>query len=101
MAINNNKNMGKTKELIIEKQQERFNRKLAVLMDITYNEFLELDYIENTNESNDGIILYKVYEFKDDSPRYILDKIVGLDDNNQFWLSIDAIPDDEYSYYED
>lgn len=89
--------MGKAKEIMIERQQERFNRNLAVLLLITYNELLKLEYVITPVINNDGIVVNYIIEFSVNSPRYILNKITGIDENNQFWFSPYDIIDEEYN----
>lgn len=77
--------MGKAKEFMIEKQQEKADRNLAKKLGLSYNELMELDYEIDTNESKDGLIYNYIIEFSTNSPKNILNKIKGL---NGYSLSL-------------
>jgi len=79
--------MGNVKELMNERRQEESDKKLSLLLGITYVELMSLNYRINTEESNDGGLIYNyILCFSDDSPKSILKKIKGIDDNNMVWL---------------
>lgn len=65
-----------------EMQEEEANRTIASELGITYEEFCELDYDIDSNESSDGLVYDYVLTFSDDSSEEILKKISGLDSNN-------------------
>lgn len=86
--------MGVSKELYIERMQQRNNENLASVLGITYNELLQTEYEVLRNESNDGVIYNDIISFSNNTPKHILDKIIGIDNNNQVWLT-------PYEYYDD
>jgi len=69
-----------------EIQEEIFLKKLARIIGISYELLGELDWYFDTDESNDGLIYSQLMVFSDSSPRYILNQIDGLDDNNTLYL---------------
>ena len=89
---NNNKiekNMGQAKEQLIEIQQEKFDRKLAEYLGISYNEFGMLQYAVHEDSSNEGMIYNYILDFSDETnPKEILSKIKSLDDNYQVWIDV-------------
>ena len=72
---------------IEEIQEERFNRELAQILGISFDELSELDWNFDTDESNDGLVYSQLVIFNEDSPKHILSKISGLDENNTVYLS--------------
>ena len=99
--ITNIKNMGRAKEMMIERMQEQDDEKLALLLGITYDELSETEWHIETNESKDGMIYNYVVYFEESSPKEILDKIKDLDENNQVWLTPHEIDNEEYYDYEE
>lgn len=93
--------MGRAKELYYEQMQQKEDEKIALLLGITYDELCETDWHIECDESRDGLVYGYVVYFSEDSPRDILDKIQGLDKDNQVWLSPHEIDDDEYYDYEE
>jgi hypothetical protein len=92
--------MGRAKEMMIEKQRENFEKKLADILGITYDELSQLDYEIDTNESNDGLVYNHIIVFSDDSSSDILDKINGLEDRKRVWLQPWELNEDE-EYYDE
>ena len=78
--------MGKVKEWLFEMEEQAEDRHLAKLLDISYEDLIQLNWEINTNESDDGLIYSYIVEFKEDSPKDILDKIDRLDNNYQVYL---------------
>jgi len=92
--------MGRAKEMIIERQQEEFEKKLAGILGISYDELSEIGYEIENNESKDGLLYNYIIEFPDDSNSEILDKINGLEDRKRVWLQPWELEDEE-QYYDD
>lgn len=70
-------------------------------MGINYDELCETEWRIETDESKDNLVYGYVVYFGHNSPRHILDKIEGLDKNNQVWLSPHDLDDEEdYDYDE-
>ena len=77
-------------------QQEQDDRRLAKKLGITYDELLELDHEIDTEESNDGLVYNYILKFGDEAPKEILDKVIGIDEQNQVWLAPWELDNDEY-----
>jgi hypothetical protein len=71
--------MGRTKEHLIELEEQAEERRLARLLGVTYEEFSKLKWRMNTNEGSDGYIYSYFIEFDDSSPQEILGQIKRLD----------------------
>lgn len=90
--------MGRAKELWMELQEDRENELLAEKLGLTYDELCETDWHIETDESNDGLIYGYIVYFHD-APKHILKKIIGLNPDNQVWLSPNEFENEEYDYY--
>ncbi len=84
--------MGQAKKYWMEQQQQREDENLAKSLGLTYDELVETDWHIETFESRDGMVYEHVVYFSPDSPKEILDKIIGLDSDNQVRIS----PFDDY-----
>lgn len=73
-----------------EIQEEETNKELASDLGISYEDFCELDYVIDTNESSDGLVYSHVITFLDNSPQEILNKIENLDSNNSISLQLSS-----------
>lgn len=89
------------KELYYEQLEQKEDEKIAKLLGITYDELSETEWHMERDASKDGLVYGYIVYFEDNSPRDILDKIVGLDSDNQVYLSPHDIDDDGYSDYEE
>lgn len=92
--------MGRASEMMIERQQEEFEKKLADILGITFDELSEIGYKVETNESKDGLLYNYIIEFPDDSNPDILDKINGLEDRKRVWLQPWELYEEE-DYYDE
>lgn len=94
--------MGRVKEYWIEMQQTREDARLAEKLGLTIEELNETEWSIDTDASNDGLIYGYVVHFED-GPQEILDKIKGLDKDNQVWFNPNDFEDDfdEYDRYDD
>lgn len=79
--------MGNGSERMIANGEDIRNRKLAEYIGLTYDEFSELEWRIDTEESNDGEIYNYIIYFSEDSPREILDKISDLGKNDSLWIA--------------
>jgi len=79
--------MSSGSERLIEMKQEKDDRRLAKKLGITYDEFLQLDHEIDTVESNDGLVYNYILKFGDEAPKKILNKVIGIDEQNQVWLA--------------
>ena len=70
-----------------EMDEENFVRHLARVLGIFYDDLSQLDYDFYPNESRGGFISGYIIIFSDSSPKKILRKIKGIDDNNTVYLS--------------
>ena len=68
----------------MEEQAE--DRHLAKLLDISFEDLIQLNWEINTNESDDGLVYSYIVKFKEDSPKDILAKIDRIDNNYQVYL---------------
>jgi hypothetical protein len=93
--------MGRVKDEMIEKVLQDEEKKLAEFLGITYEELCETNWRRETEESEDGFIYNYVITFSDDSPKQILNKIEGLNSNNQVFITHVEVSNDEYYDYED
>jgi len=78
--------MGKVKEWLLEMEEQAEDRHLAKLLDISFEDLIQLNWEINTNESDDGLVYSYVVKFKEDSPKNILAKIDRIDNNYQVYL---------------
>ncbi|MFZ4799712.1 MAG: hypothetical protein ACOYMA_19620 [Bacteroidia bacterium] len=92
--------MGRAKEMMIERQREEFEKKLAGILGISYDELSEIDFEIENNESKDGLLYNYIIEFSDNSNPEILDKIKGLEDRKRVWLQPWEL-DEEDHYYDE
>jgi hypothetical protein len=88
--------MGRMKDLLIERQEQEDDRRLARKLGITYDELLQLNHSIDIEESKDGLIYNYIVSFDEDAPRHILDKIKGLDSNDTVWLAPWELNEDDY-----
>jgi len=92
--------MGIAKEIMIERQQEELERKIAGILGISYNELCIIGYEINTDENEDGQIYNYIIEFPEEASSEILDKINGLEDRKRVWLQPWELYEDD-SYYDE
>ena len=69
--------------------EEKSDRHLAEVLGISYDYLSQLNYDFYPNESRGGIISGYIIIFSDSSPKEILSKIKGIDDNNTVSLNLD------------
>jgi len=91
--------MGRVKELWMDMQEQQGDRRIAKILDIPYDELIELDYEIETDQSKDGLIYNYRIEFSEDSPQKILEKINRLEDGCRVYLQPWEL-DEEYDYDE-
>lgn len=94
--------MGRVKEYLMEMQQKEDDTKLAEKLGLTIDELDQTEWYLYTDASKDGLIYGYVVNFEDGPPE-ILDKIIGLDKNNQVWFNPNDFEDDfdEYDRYDE
>lgn len=92
--------MGRAKEHWMEMQQIQEDTKLAEKLGITYEELSETDWHVDTDQSKDGLIYGYVIHFED-GPKEILDKIKGLDSDNQVWFNPHEFEEEYYDDFDD
>ena len=80
-----------------ELEEERFIKKVAKIIGISYEQLGGLDWYLDTNESKDGFVYSQLIIFRDNNPKHILKRIKGLDDTNTLYLDpcVFDEPDDE------
>ncbi len=74
--------------------EEQADKHIADLLGITTEEYQQLvhDGIQDET-SNDGLVYRQYIEFKDTSPKHILNIIAGLDANNTFYFEPGSFAD--------
>lgn len=87
--------MGLIKNQWIEKNNETETR-IADILGITVFDLNKSEWTIDTEESEDGFIYNYVIQFKEGTPKEILEKIKGLDENNQVWIPQFELYDFEY-----
>jgi len=65
-----------------DKEQQLHNNKLAHELGISIDDLQLLEWQEDTTKDEEEIPLSLLIQFSDESPREILEKIVGLSDSN-------------------
>jgi hypothetical protein len=88
--------MSSGSERMLEIQFEQFDCKLAKKLGITYDELIELNYEIITDESDDGIIYGYIIKFDSVDTMNILDKVIGIDGDNQVYFDPWEFENDEY-----
>lgn len=91
--------MSSGSERMLEFQFEQFDRKLAKKLGITYDELTELNHEITTDESDDGIIYGYIIKFDSVDTMNILDKVIGIDGDNQVYF--DPWEFENVEYYEE
>lgn len=92
--------MGRAKEQWMEMQQIKDDTLLAEKLGLTYEELEETDWHIERDESRDGL-LYQYIVYFHDGPKHILQKIIGLNSDNQVWLDAYEMDNDDYDNYYD
>lgn len=71
--------------------------KLAKILGISYTETVELDPEIQDHTSNDGVLYGFCIKFSKDSPKYLIDKINGIDKSGTLYINANAFdkPDDD------
>lgn len=91
--------MGQFKDRMIDDMEERDNKRLASILGITYDELLELNHTIDSDESKDGLMYSYTISFNPFDPvasRIILDKVRGIDKDNQVTLDPYELSENEY-----
>ena len=76
-------------------ESERFEKKLAELLGVSYEELLTTEYEVTDHIGNDDMVYEHIVRFTEDSPRSVLDKIIGLNEKNEITLPIVDLADEE------
>lgn len=80
---------------ITEHDSEKFEKKLAELLGVTYEELLTTEYEMTDKIGNDDVVFEHFLRFTDDSPRSVLDKIIGLNAENAITIPVVDLADEE------
>jgi hypothetical protein len=87
--------MGRAKEAYMEQQQQQErDERIAELLGITYEELCEADWHIEDDTNRDGMRLGYIVYFEESTPKYILENIADLDENNQVQLGPNAFAPD-------
>lgn len=76
-----------TDERYLELQKEKFDRALAKILDLTYEELCELEYSMEDYTGHDDQVHGKIIRFQGDCDKYC-NRIPGLE-SNQVFLSLE------------
>ena len=76
-------------------ESERFEKKLAELLGVSYEALLTTEYEVTDHIGNDDLVYEHIVRFTEDSPRSVLDKIIGLNEKNEITLPIVDLADEE------
>lgn len=90
--------MGYHSELMIEMQENEQGVRLAKILGLDYQDFRNLEYEIETDESKDGFIYNYRIVFDENCPKEILDKIARLKDDTVYLDPWEL--DEEYDYEE-
>lgn len=91
--------MGSAKEEMMNNLEYNREKKLAKILGITYDELNETNWHFDEEKSEEGLVYHILVKFDKDSPKEILDKINGLDNNFTVCLEPDEL--DNQEDYED
>ncbi len=92
--------MSRTKDWLMDLEEQAFDRHLAKLLDISYEELIKLEWEIETDESDEGLVYSHRIEFSESSPKEILSKIERLKDNCRVYLESWEL-DARYDYIND
>ncbi len=67
-------------------QEDSRNEKLARILGVSYDELEQTKWKLDEEKSEEGLVHHLLIVFEKNSPRNILDKIKGLDENDTVWL---------------
>ena len=78
-----------------DQESEKFEKKLAELLGVSYEELLTTEYEVTDHIGNDDLVYEHIVRFTEDSPRSVLDKIIGLNEKNEITMPIVDLADEE------
>ena len=78
-----------------DQESEKFERKLAELLGVSYEELLTTEYEVTDNIGHDDAVYEHIVRFTEDSPRSVLEKIIGLNERNEITLPIVDLAEEE------
>lgn len=78
-----------------DQDSERYEKKLAELLGVTYEDLLTTEYEVTDNIGDDDVVYEHILRFSDDSPRSVLDKIIGLNAENEITIPVVDLADEE------
>jgi flagellar biosynthesis regulator FlbT len=78
-----------------DEESEKFERKLAELLGVGYEELLTTEYEVTDHIGNDDRVYEHIVRFTEDSPRSVLDKIIGLNERNEITIPIVDLAEEE------
>lgn len=87
--------MGSAKERMMDDAEERRDAEIAEQLGITLDELYQTSWEIADDETSDGAVIGHRIEFSPDSPKHILDKVVGLDESNSVSVEFDNSDDDD------
>ncbi|NRQ42613.1 hypothetical protein HRH59_08495 [Rheinheimera sp. YQF-2] len=81
-------------------QEEAARKNLASILGISVSELDELDWVEDTEESENGDHYSTIITFSESCPEEILSKIEGIDSNRTVYILLGEFGDDDHYHYE-
>lgn len=78
-----------------DQDSERYEKKLAELLGVTYEDLLTTEYEVTDHIGEDDAVYEHILRFSDDSPRSVLDKIIGLNAENEITIPVVDLADEE------
>ena len=85
--------MSSIKDELYSAMEERGDRKLAAVLGITYDELGQTDWEIEEDKNDDDLVYGMIVHFSETSPKSILEKIAGIDENNNVYLGAGALDD--------
>ena len=93
--------MGRAKQYWMEQQELREEENLAKSLGLTHEELEQTEWHMESFHSKDGMLYEHVIYFSPDTPKEILEKIDGLNSDNQVWISAFDDYQEDFDEYEE
>lgn len=87
--------MSSSEDALYDNLEKKWNKRFAALLGISEDELAQLEYSENELTTNDDMVYAVEYTFDENSPKEILSKIKGLNEDYRIIFDTGAI-----GYYE-
>lgn len=80
--------MGSAKEQMMDDAEQKRDAEIAEQLGITLDELYETNWEIADDTTSDGAVIGHRVEFSPDSPKHILNKVVGLDESNSVTIEL-------------